>query len=882
MALSRTNRGTKTLAWASQSTNTLTSNSFTPTAGSMILVIFHEITSDATPSLTLSSTLSGMGSWTQDGITLSDGFGSLIVTRYAWAICGATPGTGTVTVTRRAGTFNMGMFVEFIQINGQKSSPIRQSVKNTQSSGTSLALNFGSSVLSSSYIFSGVHDSNSTDPTVPSGHTALGNFTMVSGSFRGRNSEKLGSGAQNNSWTALGGFMSTGIILEIEQAVAVAATGRLFAAGHSRATAKHVAPVSGRQEGSAAPRATARKAAPSGGRATASAAPRGSTKHVYKVGSRLVGAAFATESHVKKSTGSGRLLAAAGPRASTVRIVPSAGRIYVSAAPWGEAGGSLYSSTLRSVIGRLQGAGHGRVTAKKVLHVASRSYAGGAPRGLIVKVTKSNGSLAGSGHARLVGVKKISSAGGRSYAGGWLVAYGGRFVPVAARLYGGGAPFGYPILQQGPPPPPPQLDDPIVYTSAIPPAALLEQFFASGVVRIRRRIDIYEFDGETEWMMDAPLVGGSISVDAQRDERRLLDLVLDNGDRALDGHPEGFWYDKIIKVYWGIETNDEIWETQLGEFMIDSVSSQNFPYTIGVHARDFAKKLIIDKFAVATLFSKGSGVADVIKAIASGNTTDPLVGVSKFNLDDDGKKLAVDVLFERQTSRWEAIQKIAESYGLEVFFDRYGFLTLRPFRDPVASATVMTFKTGSDGNLASYRKNADDSRLVNHFTVTGSANDSGIPAYGEAINTEPSSPTRISKIGRRSDGIDNALLTSSAECRDLAIQYLKVAGLESYNLEMDAINAPWIEVGEAVEFIDPRPEPGAPKRFYLTNLDIPLELAPMSATAKRVQVVGGTSGVWENPTPPDDPDGPPSGPDPDSPPVGGTQFEAETAELFAG
>ena len=71
-----------------------------------------------------------------------------------------------------------------------------------------------------------------------------------------------------------------------------------------------------------------------------------------------------------------------------------------------------------------------------------------------------------------------------------------------------------------------------------------------GLVRIIRRVEIYESDGETKWDIpywDRRLSQGSITVDRDRDERRACDFMLDNTDRRLKNDPyDGFWYVKIL------------------------------------------------------------------------------------------------------------------------------------------------------------------------------------------------------------------------------------------------------------------------------------------------------------------------------------------------
>lgn len=66
---------------------------------------------------------------------------------------------------------------------------------------------------------------------------------------------------------------------------------------------------------------------------------------------------------------------------------------------------------------------------------------------------------------------------------------------------------------------------------------------------------MYEFDGQTPWkpeMWASALVGGTVSVDMSRDERRSVDIELNNEDGAFDPKAGGFWYDKVVKVFYGI------------------------------------------------------------------------------------------------------------------------------------------------------------------------------------------------------------------------------------------------------------------------------------------------------------------------------------------
>lgn len=90
-----------------------------------------------------------------------------------------------------------------------------------------------------------------------------------------------------------------------------------------------------------------------------------------------------------------------------------------------------------------------------------------------------------------------------------------------------------------------------------PPPSVIREFLGS-TTRHVRRIEIYEADGVTRWAKDTVrrLKGGSVTVDYSREERRALDLTLSNTDGVLVNAPGELWYDKIIKVFRGVEVRE--------------------------------------------------------------------------------------------------------------------------------------------------------------------------------------------------------------------------------------------------------------------------------------------------------------------------------------
>jgi hypothetical protein len=299
----------------------------------------------------------------------------------------------------------------------------------------------------------------------------------------------------------------------------------------------------------------------------------------------------------------------------------------------------------------------------------------------------------------------------------------------------------------------------------------------------------------------------------------------------------GLWYDKIVKLYRGITYYDttgtlKTWENQMGEFMIDKIDEDSFPHITHLAGRDYAKKCMNSKFGMSTSFPEGTNVIQLIKNIAIN------AGITKFRLPVSTETLGGILAIDRTQTRWEIMKQLADSFGYDIYFDNLGYLTLTRFRDPVTSALAWTFKTGTKGNLVKWSRSTNDSRLYNHVIVTGEGGDvAALPFFGEALNTEPSSPTRINRIGDRSYFYTSSFFTSDQQCIDLANAWLKVKALESYESSWDSFNYPWMDVGEVVAFIDPRRAATEPVRYLMDTLTVPLGLGPMSATAKRVTIV---------------------------------------------
>ncbi|USH45027.1 minor tail protein [Gordonia phage Camerico] len=93
-----------------------------------------------------------------------------------------------------------------------------------------------------------------------------------------------------------------------------------------------------------------------------------------------------------------------------------------------------------------------------------------------------------------------------------------------------------------------------------PPNRLIEEAFLAPTIEVTRRVEIYEYDGKTPWKPEIwphILIGGSVSVDNGQESRRGIDLDLYNYNHQITPEAGEFWYDKVIKAFYGIVTHQD-------------------------------------------------------------------------------------------------------------------------------------------------------------------------------------------------------------------------------------------------------------------------------------------------------------------------------------
>jgi hypothetical protein len=313
-----------------------------------------------------------------------------------------------------------------------------------------------------------------------------------------------------------------------------------------------------------------------------------------------------------------------------------------------------------------------------------------------------------------------------------------------------------------------------------------------------------------------------------------LDYTYGDGSVLTAAQSESNFVDFLSSALEWMDTYEPepYWECQLGEYQPDLVVRGEDGYTTSVSGRDYAKRAMGSKLANASTFSAGTNIRSIITAVATN------AGISKQNVQPMPENLAIDMTFEADTERWKIIKDICTAFNYEVYFNHQGYMTVRPYRDPLLTPPTLELTSGEWGNLVSRGERASDARLFNHVIVRGESNDQTVPPVAaEAKNINPASPTSIQRIGDRVHTISSGAVTTVPQAQALADSYLRVSSLEEFELSFTAIMFPWIEAGDILEIEELRANQFWPTRYLVSSLNFPMDLSPMTGSGKRVTIV---------------------------------------------
>lgn len=373
------------------------------------------------------------------------------------------------------------------------------------------------------------------------------------------------------------------------------------------------------------------------------------------------------------------------------------------------------------------------------------------------------------------------------------------------------------------------------------------------VQEARSRIEILDTDFQRVRViggggLDKGLVDGTVDVDVTRGTRRtlVLSLLNENGEFSPTSDWGGLFYvDRLVRVFRGLVVGGSpesptVEYVPVGTFLVDKSETlvERQMSTVVLAGSDLWKKFSKSQFVKQRTFDKGRSINGIIRDLADE------AGVTKLNLDpldgrtSNSKDLQTRVNFEKGETRGDALKKICEDHGIDVYFDPLGRLVTEDVKDPESQAVVWKFGYADDAPKAAYyiRSLTDDDRLYNHVHVTGTG-DEEHTYYANKKDTDPRSPTNIDRIGDRVLRFESGVLASQEAVDKAANRMFHRNSLISHTIALETICMPAFEGNDVVKVIEPH-YVNVSARFTLSNFNIPLLTSKQKITMKRVINVG--------------------------------------------
>ena len=325
------------------------------------------------------------------------------------------------------------------------------------------------------------------------------------------------------------------------------------------------------------------------------------------------------------------------------------------------------------------------------------------------------------------------------------------------------------------------------------------------------RLEFLNPDGNAAFALDnnpnnrrsgAFLQSGAISCNLQNGRRRQATVTLHNLDGTYDYAVNHIWFGQQLRLSEGLILPDgtEFYLPQ-GIFEIESPAETLRP---GQRTVTYS---LVDKWAnvdgthfgnLEDVYSVLAGT-NILEAMASilrldrytmengGNV--PLDGVPPLLTDyyngkmqtlTDGTTVPLvsapyDYLSSSTGTVADVILGLAEMVAADVGYNAVGQLTVNPSQDDINDADKpILWAFGEDEKTflgAEYAPKPGD--VYNDVIVVGATSDANATARGRAQNTDPSSPTCIQRIGRKTIRLDMGNYYSDTICQDYADWMLK-------------------------------------------------------------------------------------------------------------
>jgi len=361
----------------------------------------------------------------------------------------------------------------------------------------------------------------------------------------------------------------------------------------------------------------------------------------------------------------------------------------------------------------------------------------------------------------------------------------------------------------------------------------------------------------------ASTIEGTVYVDTARATRRTcqLRLIDKDGQYTPNDSSSVFYWDKLIKIEYGLKVGADYTFIPLGIFTIDrsEVIAENGAAVINLDGSDQWDSFSMANFASSSGWASGTSINTIITDIAttygiptSRLTLDPLTARGATE-----KQVNVTLRYQLGENVGERLKKWTEDWSIDIYFDVNGNLvtrdmTLPPYTGTSNSAADAIFTAGSNAIMLGIQKAQSSHTIYNHIVVTGDTADGTAAVRGEYIegtgtnvSTSPLKRTfnqrsntglTVAELGEKVLIIRTTTLKTSQQCLDRAMVELSKNLVVEETINLPTIVNPLFEGHDVIEITETNTGLNQ-QRYTLDSFDIPMRSSRQVLNVKKMRAL---------------------------------------------
>jgi hypothetical protein len=327
------------------------------------------------------------------------------------------------------------------------------------------------------------------------------------------------------------------------------------------------------------------------------------------------------------------------------------------------------------------------------------------------------------------------------------------------------------------------------------------------LAEIRRSHYVYSYVdvvSATQEVQRLSATGGGVTEDATAEIRRRCSITVVDSTGELT--PRGVEdlltpYGTELRPYRGVLYDDGTHEVMaLGVFRISQVDvddSVGGSPDIRIEGFDRSRKIARDKFTEPYSVAAGTNIVVAIKALIARTYAD-----AEYDAISTTMVTTAPLVYDANTSPWDAITSLGVSLGCEVYFDARGRVVIAPPADIDALPSPdFSYVEGRGCTMTNISSKFTDEPGHNGIVLTGeTVGDETAPVRAVVWDTEPTSPTyHLGPYGEVPDFVTDPNVKTTGEAENAARSLLQGRLGFSDQLTIVAWPNPAVNAGDVVQ-----------------------------------------------------------------------------------